>query len=119
MNHSSNMVAVITALVLAGFGSPQAYANGSDESDRHTAALLGSAVSDDGLASSRGRNIRETNTNNVDAILYDNQAIANVTGSNFVTSGAFSDSSGFATVVQNSGNNVIIQNATILNLKLQ
>lgn len=118
MDHSSNMFAVVTVLFLAGVVSPQAYANESAKSDQHI-SLLGSAISDDGLASSRGRNIRETNTNNVDAMLYDNQAIANVTGSNFVTSGAFSDTNGFATVVQNSGNNVIIQNATILNLKLQ
>lgn len=41
------------------------------------------------------------------------------TGSNSVSNDAFSGASGFATVIQNSGNNVIIQNATIVNLSLQ
>jgi len=41
------------------------------------------------------------------------------TGSNSLSGDAFAGSTGFATVIQNSGNNVIIQNATIVNLSLQ
>jgi hypothetical protein len=37
------------------------------------------------------------------------------TGGNTVSNGAFTGASGFATVIQNSGNNVIIQDATIVN----
>lgn len=76
------------------------------------------AVPDASLDEYRGGHI-ETNTNNLDGQLYNNQAFDNVTGSNFVTDGAFAGNSGLSTVVQNSGNNVLIQNATILNLRVQ
>lgn len=79
----------------------------------------GPAVSDIDLAERRGRNIYELNTNNLDGRLFSNSAMSNITGGNIVTNGAFTNSSGFSTIIQNSGNNVLIQNATILNLKLQ
>ena len=75
-------------------------------------------VSDADLAQYRGGHV-ETNTNNLDGQLYNNQAIANVTGSNFVTGSSFAGASGLSTIIQNSGNNVLIQNATILNLHVQ
>jgi hypothetical protein len=59
------------------------------------------------------------NANMLNAKLFDNQATNNVTGNNTVTGGAFAGSNGLATVIQNSGNNVIIQNGTVLNLTLQ
>jgi len=59
------------------------------------------------------------NANVLNAKLFDNQATNNVTGNNTVTGGAFAGASGLATVIQNSGNNVIIQNGTVLNLTLQ
>jgi len=37
-------------------------------------------------------------------------------GGNWISDSAFSNTSGFATVIQNSGNNVIIQNSLILNV---
>ena len=80
---------------------------------------LGPAVSEGTLSDNRGGHTEVINTNNLDAQLYNNQASYNVTGTNSVNSGAFTNASGIATVIQNSGNNVIIQNATILNLKLQ
>lgn len=49
-----------------------------------------------------------------------NNAATNVvTGSNYITDGAFTNSAGFPTVIQNSGSNVLIQNATIVNLQMQ
>ncbi|MDD5330837.1 MAG: hypothetical protein PHX38_12615 [Sulfuricella sp.] len=80
---------------------------------------FGAAIPDELLAANRGGQTLEINTNNLDATLTDNQAISNITGSNLVSSGAFSSANGMNTVIQNSGNNVIIQNATILNLTLQ
>src|SRR4030066_28754 len=80
---------------------------------------FGEQVTDADLATFRGGSVAlQINEMKLDGKLYDNQAIANVTGSNFVTQDAFSGASGFSTVVQNSGNNVIIQNATILNISL-
>jgi hypothetical protein len=81
-------------------------------------SAFGEQVTDADLSTYRGGSALQYNEMKLDGRLYDNQAIANVTGSNFVTQDAFSGASGFSTVVQNSGNNVIIQNATILNISL-
>ena len=116
MNRLTYAIATAYILFLAASFSPHAFA---DEGIKPDFATFGDSVSDDTLASNRGGHTIETNTNNLDAKLYNNQANYNETGSNFVTTGAFAGTNGFATVVQNSGNNVIIQNATILNLKMQ
>lgn len=40
-------------------------------------------------------------------------------GNNVIADGAFSNATGFPMVVQNSGSNVLIQNATIVNVQLK
>jgi hypothetical protein len=55
----------------------------------------------------------------LNAKLFDNAAIGNVTGHNTITEGAFAGASGLPTVIQNSGNNVIIQSGTVLNLTVK
>jgi hypothetical protein len=47
-----------------------------------------------------------------------NTAINVATGTNAISAGAFSSMSGLPVVIQNSGANVLIQNAVILNLQL-
>jgi hypothetical protein len=47
-----------------------------------------------------------------------NTAINVATGTNTISAGAFSNMSGMPLVVQNSGANVLIQNAVILNLQM-
>ena len=49
----------------------------------------------------------------------DNAAINTLSGSNIVSEGSFSNAAGLPTVIQNSGNNVLIQNATILNVQFK
>ena len=49
----------------------------------------------------------------------DNLLYSTNTGMNQVSNDAFSSASGISTVVQNSGNQVIINNALILNLRMQ
>ena len=51
--------------------------------------------------------------------LANNAAVNNVTGMNMVTGSSFSNASGLSTVIQNSGSNVLIQNATILQLDVR
>lgn len=41
-----------------------------------------------------------------------------ITGNNSISDGAFSGAVGLPMVIQNSGNNVLIQNATIINLRV-
>lgn len=48
-----------------------------------------------------------------------NRAIAVVTGNNVITEGSFANASGLPTVIQNSGANVLIQNATIVNIQFK
>lgn len=49
----------------------------------------------------------------------DNQAANLSTGANLVSDSSFAGASGFATVIQNSGNNVLIQNSTIVNVQVK
>lgn len=42
-----------------------------------------------------------------------------VSGNNLISQGSFANANGFPTVVQNSGSNVLIQNATIINLQYE
>ena len=49
----------------------------------------------------------------------DNRAINVTTGSNVVTEGAFVGMVGLPLVVQNTGNNVLVQNATIINVQVK
>ena len=58
----------------------------------------------------------QLNQSHQDAKLNHNTVNSSITGDNSISNGAFTNLTGFATVIQNSGNNVIIQNATIVNL---
>ena len=84
-----------------------------------------SPLSDSDLAVQRARGDGDTiNIGEINALISEIGQHANLdhnvvdnstTGSNTVSNSAFSGASGFATVIQNSGNNVIIQDATIVN----
>ena len=52
-------------------------------------------------------------------VVSDNRAINVSTGNNLITEGSFAGAAGLPMVVQNTGNNVLIQNATILNIQLK
>ncbi len=49
----------------------------------------------------------------------ENSAVNVATGGNVISEGSFANASGVPMVVQNSGNNVLIQNATIINLQVK
>lgn len=115
MNRSIYPLISIAALLL-NTASPPALAN---EEVKPETGTLGAAIPDSRLSENRGGHTLELNTNSLGATLYDNKANDNVTGSNYINGGAFSNASGLPTLIQNSGNNVLIQNATILNVKMQ
>ncbi len=52
-------------------------------------------------------------------VVADNRAINVNTGNNVISDAAFQGSVGLPMVVQNTGNNVLIQNATIVNVQLK
>lgn len=102
---------------LAGQAAWAEEAPATSDPSEMTVAFEG-ALSDSALSEFRG-GASITNINDLDAALYGNTALDSVTGGNFVTDGALAGSTGFATLIQNSGNNVLIQNALILNLQVQ
>jgi hypothetical protein len=72
------------------------------------------------LASTRGGTDFKTvtNLNDVRGTVQNNSAMNVVTGNNAISS-SFAGANGIPMVIQNTGNNVLIQNATIVNVQLQ
>jgi len=85
-----------------------------DTGDPLTADVLGDAD----LANQRGGSETHLNQNNATGTVTGNVASQLNTGSNTISESAFSNTAGIPIVIQNSGNNVLIQNSTILNLQL-
>ena len=79
---------------------------------------LGRTIHLDTLADMRG-GAEEVVDNDilVNGRVEDNNANRVVTGNNNVTGGSFANSNGISTVIQNTGANVLIQNAMIVNVK--
>lgn len=81
--------------------------------------LLASVIDDGELANARGGADTHINQNTSTGTVTNNVASQLTTGSNTIGDGSFSNTSGIPIVIQNSGNNVLIQNSTILNLQMQ
>lgn len=91
-----------------------------------TMQALGPAVPETNLDAYRGG--QALSIGDIDAVFNDlqvngqangNSAAGNTNGNNAISNDAFSNASGLTTVIQNTGNNVLIQNATILNFRLE
>lgn len=84
-------------------------------------AGLGTALDLDGLDGLRGGDgveldlVENTSRNNGEVV--DNHAENILSGSNTLSGDAFSSASGINTAIQNSGSNVLIQNATVVNVQ--
>ena len=84
----------------------------------------GGTLSDEELNKHRARekiDVDQITLNNQeqDGDVTDNVAVGNTNGDNVINGQAFSDSSGFLSSVQNTGNNVLIQNSTIINVSVE
>ncbi len=78
------------------------------------------AIASEALDAFRGgAEISVENDSFLSGVVGGNQAYNLTTGSNLVTEGSFAGASGLSTVIQNSGNNVLIQNSTIVNLQVK
>jgi hypothetical protein len=100
------------------YGDPSAQAGETERAAR--IHLFDHAVTEAQLAERRGgaADVRINDITSRGAVS-ENEARNLTTGSNIISDGAFTSASGLPIVVQNSGNNVLIQNSTILNLNLK
>jgi hypothetical protein len=71
------------------------------------------------LARLRGGTDTVNNDMQLNGAVSGNAAVNVVTGANAISSGSFSNASGLPVAIQNSGANVLIQNATIINIQMQ
>ena len=80
--------------------------------------LRGKLLDDSSLADKRGG--AQISDMKLRGVVADNEAVnIGMTGTNVISEGAFSNASGVPMVIQNSGNNVLIQNATIVNVEVK
>ena len=110
----------ILILFVALFSQPVVKA---DEPTGQEASLLpqAQAVLMEDLDNERGRggvDITSLSRSNVGATLRNNIAIDNITGSNSIDNGSIAGNSGITGVIVNSGNNVLIQSATTVNVTI-
>ena len=78
----------------------------------------GKPMAPDALAAKRGGD-GVFNDQQLKGMVANNSASNLTTGTNVISEGAFANSVGLPTVIQNSGNNVLIQNATIVNVQIK
>lgn len=79
------------------------------------------AISETALADRSGGTAIGTTLNDMKlrGVVADNRAVNVSTGTNLISEGALANSAGLPMVIQNSGNNVLIQSATIVNIQLK
>ena len=83
-------------------------------------ATFATPIEGDTLDTLRGgaaNTTRITNVSDVDGDVDGNVAVDTVSGGNLVAGGAFGNAAGLTTVIQNSGNNVLIQNSTVVSVQ--
>lgn len=108
------------ALAVLGIALGCAQARAADAGGQAPAALMGSEpIAADELATKRGGTDLHNTDMQLQGYVAENQAINVATGNNSISDGSFSGAAGVPMVVQNTGNNVLIQNATILNIQVK
>ena len=59
-----------------------------------------------------------TNNSHLEAVLTNNYNSNSVTGNNTIDGGSFNEAAGVFSIIQNTGNNVIIQDSTIITVTI-
>lgn len=111
---------LLTLLVVMISGQAAAVA-GSAEGRNGLAFSQAETAMQDELDNERGKggvDYLTLNGMNLKGELSGNEANNTVTGYNVIDSGAFANAVGINSVIQNTGNNVLIQDATIVNVTI-
>jgi len=120
MRHQQPLMALLAATVLISTGAPGAEA----EDDLLVTGAASAPVTESQLENARAMGVHETsrytieNANDLNGGVSDNRVTGSRTGENTISRDSIRDIQGFATVIQNSGNNVLIQNSTVVNVTL-
>ena len=121
----------MTSVACAVFGATLSLAAAvsyAEEPQRPDGALLSfspakglaTPISEDTLSEHRGGALdASVNVQSLTSTVAGNIAENTVSGANVIGEGAFVGSSGLPMIIQNSGNNVSIQNATVLNVTIK
>jgi hypothetical protein len=120
------LLAAVLALP-AGAGAAERWPAASAPPPQSQAGLTSSAafdadadaVDDKLLARARGGSDQTLIDTRLTGAVAGNTATNVTTGSNVIQGGSFANMSGIPIVVQNSGANVLIQNATVINLQMK
>jgi hypothetical protein len=98
---------------------PQPHAGAASGAASGPPGAAVAAADDDLLARARGGSDQTIIDTRLTGAVAGNSAINVSTGANIIQGGSFANMSGIPIVVQNSGANVLIQNATVINLQLK
>ena len=117
-NHPIHRLPVALAAIFAACASMAAYA--TPPPGEEPPPSFGAATPVDQLKDMSGGTNTTNNVNNqtLNGTMTDTEAKDNFSAGNIVSGGSLTGSAGLPTVIQNSGNNVLIQNSTILNIRM-
>lgn len=113
------VAAPVVAAQPAGAQPVAAHADGPPAATEVAADAGPRPAQDERLEQMRGGSDAPWSDMKLSGTVANNSAVNVVTGSNIVTDSAFSNASGLPMVIQNSGANVLIQNATIVNVQIK
>ena len=102
-----------------GFLADVKVAPAAERSAGTTSGGWGEAVTSERLGRTTGKDDAIHNEATLGGTVGNNTAINTVSGNNIIDNGSFANAQGLPMVIQNSGSNVLIQNATVINLQLQ
>ena len=121
LSSSTFLLAAVLALPAGAGSAEQLPANGAPPAQQPQAATAfgATAADDDLLDRARGGSEQTFIDTRLSGTVAGNTATNISTGANIIQDGSFANMSGIPIVVQNSGANVLIQNATVINLQLK
>lgn len=106
---------IVTAAAFIALGLAPAFGQAAEQD----AGPLGAPIATERLAQLRGGTDLTVNDMRLNGATAGNSATNVQTGTNSITDGALAHMSGIPVVIQNTGANVLIQNALILNVTMQ
>ena len=106
---------IVTAAAFIAIGFAPAFGHAGEPGT----GLLGAPIAAERLAELRGGTDLTVNDMRLDGATTGNTANHVNTGTNTITDGALANMTGIPVVIQNTGANVLIQNALILNVTMQ